>query len=537
MIEIRNGDGSSSYIEQGQPQESLLETLQENGIYLPAECNGKGNCARCQVRFLRDAPEPTAKERALLTPQALREGVRLACAVRGVREGSLQIAGAGEAELQVLTEGIPCGSGGRGKDDRTAGRTTRYGVAVDIGTTTLAAVLVRLPDGVRVSVASAVNGQRAFGADVIARIQAANSGKGEELRARIRADITDLLERLFAGADIAPEQTERIVLVGNTTMCHLLRGLSCAGLGAAPFTPEDLSLWRGTAAELLGVPWEAEAVVLPGISAFVGADIVAGIYALGMDRSDSPRLLLDIGTNGEMALGCRDGFLVTSAAAGPVFEGGGLSCGVPGVPGAVSHVRLVRAASPGGGGTERLRFAVETLGGREPVGLCGTGVIDLVGELAASKLIDGNGTLAEPWFTEGVPVSEHGLRFTQGDIRQVQMGKAAIRAGIETLLEEYGRRGRGESVREELTVALAGGFGYGMDVGQAVRIGMIPASLAGRVALAGNSALEGAVRYLCEGESADARLEWIADHATELNLAMQDAFDERYLAYMGFAEI
>lgn len=136
----------------------------------------------------------------------------------------------------------------------------------------------------------------------------------------------------MADAGIPDDAVEELVIVGNTTMCHLLRGLSCAGLGAAPFTPEDLSLWEGSGAELaLSDQWSVSVTILPGISAFVGADIVAGIYALEMDREKNV-LLLDIGTNGEMAAGGADGFLVTSAAAGPVFEGGNISCGVAGVP-------------------------------------------------------------------------------------------------------------------------------------------------------------------------------------------------------------
>ena len=203
--------------------------------------------------------------------------------------------------------------------------------------------------------------------------------------------------------------------------------------------------------------------ILPGISAFVGADIVAGIYALEMDRKKNA-LLLDIGTNGEMAAGGADGFLVTSAAAGPVFEGGNISCGVAGVPGAVTSLVLERdPAAIGGIRTVEL----STIAGETPIGLCGTGIIDAVGEAVRLGLIDENGTFEEPWFTDGMPVAEGRFRFRQEDVRQVQMGKAAIRAGIETLLAEYG----GGDPEE---ILIAGGFGCRMDEEQTIRIGLFP---------------------------------------------------------------
>lgn len=212
----------------------------------------------------------------------------------------------------------------------------------------------------------------------------------------------------MADAGIPDDAVEELVIVGNTTMCHLLRGLSCAGLGAAPFTPEDLSLWEGSGAELaLSDRWSVSVTILPGISAFVGADIVAGIYALEMDRKKNA-LLLDIGTNGEMAAGGADGFLVTSAAAGPVFEGGNISCGVAGVPGAVTSLVLERdPAATGGIRTVEL----STIAGETPIGLCGTGIIDAVGEAVRLGLIDENGTFEEPWFTDGMPVAEGRFRF------------------------------------------------------------------------------------------------------------------------------
>ena len=535
--------------------ETLLMRLIRAGYYVDAPCGGKGTCGRCRVRFVSEAPQPTANERRLLTEEERSSGVRLACEVRVEEACSLQLPVSREQEIDVLVtadaadgaipsqtvdEGIPGQTAGNihGQRDCVAMHSRedaakiwghsgkkRCGAAVDIGTTTLAATLYDLTDRKRIAAASSVNHQRAYGADVLSRIQAANEGAAEELRLSICRDIDALLAGLVADAGIPDDAVEELVIVGNTTMCHLLRGLSCAGLGAAPFTPEDLSLWEGSGAELaLSDRWSVSVTILPGISAFVGADIVAGIYVLEMDRKKNA-LLLDIGTNGEMAAGGADGFLVTSAAAGPVFEGGNISCGVAGVPGAVTNLVLERdPAAIGGIRTVEL----STIAGETPIGLCGTGIIDAVGEAVRLGLIDENGTFEEPWFTDGMPVAEGRFRFRQEDVRQVQMGKAAIRAGIETLLAEYG----GGDPEE---ILIAGGFGCRMDEEQTIRIGLFPEQFRGHITMIGNSALAGAQRYLLDDRTAaKQRLASITGHAQELSLAMHPKFNELYLDEMFF---
>ena len=482
----------------GGKAETLLMRLIRAGHYVDAPCGGKGTCGRCRVRFVSEAPQPTANERRLLTAEERSSGVRLACEVRVAEACSLQLPVSREQEIDVLVTA-----------DAAEGE--------NVGQTAGA-----IP-GERA--ASSVNHQRAYGADVLSRIQAANEGAAEELRLSICRDIDALLAGLVADAGIPDDAVEELVIVGNTTMCHLLRGLSCAGLGAAPFTPEDLSLWEGSGAELaLSDRWSVSVTILPGISAFVGADIVAGIYALEMDRKKNA-LLLDIGTNGEMAAGGADGFLVTSAAAGPVFEGGNISCGVAGVPGAVTSLVLERdPAAIGGIRTVEL----STIAGETPIGLCGTGIIDAVGEAVRLGLIDENGTFEEPWFTDGMPVAEGRFRFRQEDVRQVQMGKAAIRAGIETLLAEYG----GGDPEE---ILIAGGFGCRMDEEQTIRIGLFPEQFRGHITMIGNSALAGAQRYLLDDRTAaKQRLASITGHAQELSLAMHPKFNELYLDEMFF---
>lgn len=529
-------------IEASRDGKTLLALLRERQIYIDAPCGGAGNCGRCRVIFLENAPEPTEKERLLLTECELAEGVRLACAA--VVEEDALVALPREVQADIEAPGVKTGlvwdTGTGPVRKENVSRGGRYGIAVDIGTTTLAAALVKRDTGDIAAVHTAVNRQRAYGADVISRIKAANDGNLDALREQIRADIRLLMEELLAEAGVSPKAVEEAAVAGNTVMCHLLRGLSCQKLGEAPFTPEDISMWEGDCRELFGGgAVGARATVLPGISAFVGADIVAGIYGCGMHRQKSAVFFLDIGTNGEMAVGNREGFLVTSAAAGPVFEGGNLSCGVPGIQGAVTHVTLECGSREisARGSQDSLLFVVEpqeagvrgackTIGGGAPTGLCGTGVIDLVSELVRLRLVDENGTLQGPWSEDGFPVAQT-VFLTQRDIREVQMGKSAIRAGIETLTEAYGGKIG--------TVFLAGGFGYEMDVAKAVRIGLFPGWFQNQFRLLGNSSLNGVMRFLCE-EGAREETAWIASHAREINLAMDPGFNDRYLQYMFFGD-
>lgn len=523
---------------------SLLSILRAHGIYVDAPCGGLGMCGRCRVRYKNKAPAATEKERKLLTAEELAAGIRLACAVVPEQDCQIELVGKETEEIWALTAGDEKRSADL-EEKQQAGDC--YGIAVDIGTTTLALALVDLGTGEEKAVVTGTNHQRAYGADVISRISAANEGKLLELQKSIQSDLHSQIQALLKRAGIAPALVKKVVIVGNTTMCHLLRGLSCESLGAAPFTPVDIGLWKGR----IGEVFDAETVIFPGISAFVGADIVAGIYGLSLHKKKEAAMLLDIGTNGEMVIGDETGFLVTSAAAGPVFEGGNISCGVPGIAGAVTHVAW---------DSEKGASSCETIGNQPPVGLCGTGIIDAVSELVRHSFIDENGTLADAWFESGVPVAGEEIRFTQKDVREVQMGKSAIRAGIETLFSEYHlnarenqsnvcesasgaeKNQRGASEKDpgnqsSIQVYLAGGFGYDMNVDSAIRIGLFPESFREMTRAAGNAALKGAERFLLEKESeALTELEWIVAHAREINLAMHPQFSELYMQYMFFEQ-
>lgn len=522
MIEIIKEQSHEKYdIDDLSGENTLLALLQEHGIVFGVPCGGRGICGKCRVKFLAGAPDATEKEREFLDADELENGIRLACVARVKNSCRILLPRFGEEDLAVLTDyGVQTASLELRKKPYIRSelkRYVRYGIAIDIGTTTLAAELFDMSDGRTLAVASGINHQRVYGADVITRVAAANAGKSGLLYESIRADIVVLLEKL--SEKVSLNTVSEIAIVGNTTMCHLLRGLSCTGLGRAPFTPTD-NTWYETDAETLfkiqNCP--AKVTILPGISAFVGADIVAGIYASGIDTKPEAGLLLDIGTNGEMALHHEGRLYVTSTAAGPVFEGGNISCGMPCVPGAVCRIKRQSAED---------RWYCETIEHEPPIGLCGTGIIDLTAALWQAGYMDENGTLMEPWFSDGILIKDT-IRFEQSDIREVQMGKAAIRAGIEILLTET------KCVQPE--VSLAGGFGHFMDVEHAIQIGMFPEAFRGRVSSVGNSALKGVKQYLLDEENARRRIDRMIENAVEWNLAEHPSFEALYLHFMGFKQ-
>lgn len=518
---------------------ALLALLREQGIYADAPCGGRGSCGKCLVQFLSGAPFPTEEERLHLTAGQLADGFRLACCTVPGTDAVIRLSTSSTEQMRVETgfrrqTGGMGETGGGGMGDDADG----LGVAVDIGTTTIAIMLIRLRDGVCLGTETMVNHQRMYGADVISRIQAACEGRAELLKNLVRRDLSEgiaaLLEKYAGGVSL-----KRVVIAGNTTMCHLLCGYSCEKLGVAPFIPENISLQE------YKMPGDSDVqvTILPGISAFVGADIVAGILACGMDQSDELTMLVDMGTNSEMVIGNRNGFLVTSAAAGPAFEGGCIRCGMPGVAGAICHVELqetpvqkANAASADARVPSGVRAEYETIGGGKPEGICGTGIVDVMYGLVRQGLVDENGTLAEPFFAGGFPIAKVGerqIRLTQEDIREIQLAKSAIRAGLETLIREYGTDA--SAIKQ---VYLAGGFGQTMDTESAAGIGLLPPELKDRVVPIGNAALRGACDTLCAGTSEvlgfRERLLHIVRTSREINLAMHPEFNELYLQYMFF---
>lgn len=515
-------------IDRSKQQKNLLEMLQEKNEYISAPCNGNGICGKCIVRYKSGATEPTKQDREFLSEKQLEQGYRLACQSYPTEEYKVEI-----PELEETIEVLSQWENQRTEEilkntaEGTAEKTENalYGICIDIGTTTLAALLVNLKTEADCQTAVSVNHQRTYGADVISRIDASNNGKKWEMQRCIRQDLQKLVGELAEKEGIHVAQIQRIVIAGNTTMCHLLRGFSCETLGVAPFLPVDLSWMEGSAADFLGMKeLDTKVVILPGISAFVGADIMAGIAKMNMHRSEGYHLLLDIGTNGEMVLGnCRHMY-VTSTSAGPAFEGGNISCGMASIPGVISHVFMEETGKAG------FQVIGETDGEnkkQQAIGICGTGMIDLVYELREHQMIDEHGTYSDLYFDTGYELAEK-VKFTQNDIRELQMAKAAIRAGVDILVKKAGI-----AFDEVDDCYLAGGFGTKIDIKKAAGIGLIPKELEMKTIPAGNTVLAGTKEVLL-GRISKEELEKIQTMADVINLAEENDFEELYLSYMDF---
>ncbi len=379
---------------------SLLDALRQHSVLLDAPCGGKGTCGKCRVRI--DGRE------------------ELAC--RHILQQDVSVELPEQARVQILTGDAAAAADGRHK----------YVLAIDVGTTTVAAFLSDGQTGRQLSCASAVNPQSAYGADVIARIQYELEHRDGRVGEAIRTCLDQLTREAARMADIRPEKVEQVTLVGNTAMHHLLLGLDTAPLVKPPYMPSVREAMEFSGAEWLSASPNALIRVLPNIAGFVGADTVGCMVSAAFDRREELTLLIDIGTNGEMVLGNRMRRIACSTAAGPAFEGARIRFGMRGAPGAIDHAAL----SEGG-------LSCHVIGGGEAFGICGSGLLDAVYALLQGGFLDESGRMCPevpgPWLTvdhQPAFLLRDGVYLTQKDIREVQLAKAAIRAGIELLLED-----------------------------------------------------------------------------------------------------
>ncbi len=527
---------------------SLADWLVACGIEaVPAPCGGRGRCGKCVVELLRAGA--SAGERLLSCQYRLDPGCDQGARVHVPDEAGLAIP-LEFAELDL--SGSPPESG-------------RYCVAVDIGTTTVIALLLDLGDtaatGRRILAGTrAPNRQRFAGADVISRIQYARDRGLASLVAPLRAQLAELAGELVVSANtehgltLQPDSIDAWAVAGNTIMLHFLAGLNPSSIGEAPFEPLSRFGDSRTAAEL-ELPGRADAPVwlLPAISGYVGGDVVGGLVAAAVDRSRELELFIDIGTNGEMALGSAAGLVCCSTAAGPAFEGANIEMGLPGVSGAVDRVTQTAEGWP---------FVVQTIDDAEAIGICGSGLLDAMASLLDLGLVEETGRFAVP---EDLPpglaaclLPRHELTgraavasatatgdgrpdelvcllrrkpdiYLSGrDIREIQLAKAAIAAGIATLLDAAGHR-----PQEVRRLCLAGGFGSVVRAASVARIGLIPSVLEDRVTALGNTSLQGAVRALVDATARE-RMLAIARNSDYIELSANADFMERYVDSMFF---
>ena len=494
--------------------ESLLDAFIRQEIYISAPCGGKGRCGKCGIQVLNGNTWISDEDKKIYSEEELDAGWRLSCCLYPTEELEVSVSQSDESLFEAVGE--------TENTEESGTEESFYHVAVDIGTTTIAMSLIGGESGKVFHTVTSVNSQRAYGADVISRIQASVDGKKEELKKSIQKDLQDSMEKLLKETGVSGEDVGKIVIGGNTTMGHLLMGYDCDTLGVFPFTPVNIDFIKGTE-EILGTDrfGKKEVVLLPGISTYVGGDIVSGMYAYDFTEKEDVCMFIDLGTNGEMGIGNKEKILVTSTAAGPAFEGGNITWGMGSVPGAICSVKLE--------GTET---EVKTIRDEAPQGICGTGVVETAAELVREEIVDETGALDEDYFDDGFPLAKtpdgKEIVFTQKDVREIQLAKAAVRAGVETLLLRYGIK------KEEVSkVYLAGGFGYKLNTDKAIAIGMIPEEWADRIVAVGNSSLSGACKYL-KDENGDKTIEKLVSISEEVNLSADKEFNEFYMNEMFF---
>ncbi len=488
MAELKVVCGSTQTVIQTEPGVRLSDVLRAQGFEIISPCGGRGVCGKCAVMLNGQVSLPnTAEQKA---------GVRLAC--QAVLQGDAEVI----LPREQIMEGIELGSGSLASVDPMEGS---YGAAVDIGTTTIALNLYDLKTGDCLSRCGMPNPQISVAADVMSRIGAAMAGRAGLLQTQVTGAVNTLLAQACSLAEIDISRVGSMVCTGNTTMLYLLTGKNPAALSHAPFEADHLF------DETLSF-CERETYLPPCMHAFVGADTTCAVLASGLCGEKGTVLLCDVGTNGEIVLWKNGEMLVTSTAAGPAFEGAGISCGCGSVRGAIDSVSL-KDGKP----------YVHVIGEEKAAGICGSGLIDAVAAALDLGIVDETGCMTGEFFELSPSV-----RLLPGDIRAVQLAKAAIAAGIDTLLEEAG------VCAEDIDVFyIAGGFGSHMKAKSAAAIGLFPESLISRTVTLGNVALSGAARLLLD-RGAQKYAGEIAGLARHINLGGNPRFNNNYMEHMMF---
>jgi uncharacterized 2Fe-2S/4Fe-4S cluster protein (DUF4445 family) len=600
---------------------TLFDAASWNGIAIDSTCGGHGTCKKCRIRFKADAPVPTSFDLRAYSALEIKDGWRLACRTLATTDADVEVpplttrpkaatVGVGrqvilrpavrkrylelaepsladqvtdlERVLGGLTDLNPAtdlavlrtlGTTLRQSDfkvtavvaDETLiavepGDTTgrAFGLAFDLGTTTVVATLLDLATGTPAAVESTLNKQQPFGADVIARISATmlDPAARDQLRELAQETLAELSQSACTAAGVLPEEVYEVALAGNATMVHLVLGMDPEPLGVAPFIMSTRLLPEVRARDL-GVPAhpQARAVVFPAFGAYVGGDITAGLLASGMDRDPRIRLFIDIGTNCEIVLGGRDWLLATAAPAGPAFEGASIRCGMRAADGAIEAVTI----------TEDGDLKLTVIGDTDPGGLCGSGLVDAVAALVEAGVIDGSGRFAQDlaqapaperfpgngqargplgrlaerlsmigqervfvlhWSADRDPASS--VYLSQRDVRELQFAKAAIATGWRILLEEAGLEK--EDIKQ---VLLAGSFGSYLNAKSAIRIGLVPDVGSRRIIAAGNVAGEGAKMALLSIRDRAAALA-LLEEVNYVELSDRTDFNDRFIDQLGF---
>jgi len=475
---------------------TILEFLREKNIHIEAACNGLGVCGKCKIKL--ESTDVSISERKLLGEENIKSGYRLAC-MHSIDEVDKEfILKSFESEKKpdsiVLTESFTP------KIIHTNIQ-EKYGIAIDIGTTTVAMELIDLKNAKIISKVADVNSQVKFGFDVMSRIAFTLENKEglSTLQKSIVDTLNTLINKLLDESKIKKEDIAELAVSANTTMCHILLGESVESLGKFPFLPEFTEAKRVCAKDI-GIDLDTTLITLPHILGFLGSDIVSGVYASGIcDDKDKNILFIDIGTNGEMLLKTDNNLLATSCAIGPALEGMNISCGIRAGIGAIDDFHIDEAG-----------ISYTIIGNTEPIGICGSGVLSMVRELLKAGFIDKMGAIDKKCLDSNhsfIKADDSGkpfikindnLYFTAKDIRQVQLAKGAILSGIRALIKKAGIE-----TCDIIRVCIAGQFGKYISMDSFFGVGLLPKEFEGKVEYLGNTSLTGAYMALLDKNAID----------------------------------
>jgi len=498
---------------------NILEYLREQDQRIPAPCNGKGTCGKCKV-LIKDSTVLPLEEQ-LLSKKEVQDFVRLAC-LRRVKE---------DTEIELLLQEDHASKDAfykkpnihqpylrlKKENDhydifrnkvkiKESKHKEAYGLAIDIGTTTIAFALEDLTNGEILDYTSFSNPQTAYGSDVISRIDYAKSKEHlHKLSNLIRTKVDEQVKSFLQKNSIKDSTLYEVVIAANTTMVYLLLEKDPSPLAKAPYKADLLDRIETDYPTLFSNHYQATVTIYEGLDAYIGGDIVSGIVSEQLERKKDYHMLIDLGTNGEIVLINENHLYASATALGPAFEGVNITCGLGAVKGAIDHFRYPDQC-----------YTIED---KEPIGLCGSGLIDLVHELVKNQFIDQTGRLKETFYlTDEVFLN-------QKDVRQIQLAKAALKAGIEHLALDAD-----VSLKDIKTLYIAGGFGQYTNPDHLIAIGMIPSAFKGKIEILGNASLNGALHYL----SSPIRTSFFTKHKIHIRTLTTPLFQELFVKNMHF---
>ncbi|MEA1968325.1 MAG: ASKHA domain-containing protein, partial [Thermodesulfobacteriota bacterium] len=513
---------------EAKPGRSLMESLMEKNIFLRSDCGGKGLCKKCQIKVVAENGDVESKE---------------ACTFTTLEDVTIEIPESSMLSSHIISKApVSFPEAFNDRFRNVEGRDC-YGIATDLGTTTIAIYFCNIAQGKVLSSIAVKNPQALYGDDVMSRISAI--GLGEKNLGHLQKLVVRAIEwgikKLLKTFDIKEEMISQMVAVGNPAMIHILAGIDPKPIGTAPYQPAFYDVKNIQSKELGFKIKDFLVQTLPQVSGFIGGDILGAAIAVDLENQPEGTLLVDLGTNGELMLKGNDRFFATSCATGPAFEGAALSCGMQAIPGAINRVQIeTREDLP-----EYTMINPSNSLGLKPSGICGTGIISAVAQFCHKGIITSDGAFKKnnniPFLkkdtlgrTQYILVPENdsadgsALFISQKDIRSVQLGKAALITGIEFLLNKAG-------IERAAKIIIAGAFGTFLDKGDMMTLGMIPAMDTDRIEVPGNSAGAGAVMVLCDNAYLEKAVE-MTSRITIVDLACNRDFQDVFVQKLNFPE-